>query len=451
MMQQLFELSVNVLENAIILDFMNRYFGFKQPKPRRYLICGIAFALLFLQISVLNVYLPLDNLGTYIAVVILFLYARANLAGIVTVQVFISILLMTIITLIAYGTNLLISSLSGLEPRILILQFSSVRIAAVLLTKMILFYVTRILLHFNEQNLRTNDLIPLTVIPLFSLLCVTLMMKAAFHDPDMQQIFLYATLCIFITNLLTYNLFIRVSKDHKNLMELALLRQKQEYTKKELEEAGILYREMSAVRHDSKNHIMILSGLLKNGEIDSAQQMLGQLLNTHDIYEPNMPDTGNDVLNAALGIKLSICREQNITVLLNVQNALSWVEPVDLSSLIGNLMDNAIEASTKSANPSVEAVIVPQEQYVSIVISNSIAQSVLGQNPHLRTTKRHTNEHGFGVRNIRKIVGKYNGLIDFYEYQQRFVCDILLPVPDEMLQKKSAHTYVVCEKRCTTV
>lgn len=62
---------------------------------------------------------------------------------------------------------------------------------------------------------------------------------------------------------------------------------------------------------------------------------------------------------------------------------------------------------------------------MSIVVSNSIKDSVLKDNPELTTTKSSVN-HGYGILNIKKIVQKYDGLIRFYENEDKFIADVLL-------------------------
>ena len=74
----------------------------------------------------------------------------------------------------------------------------------------------------------------------------------------------------------------------------------------------------------------------------------------------------------------------------------------------------------------VDIHIQPQGAYSSIVIANDIAHPVLSDNPALRTTKNIRYRHGFGIQNMRQAVERNQGLIRFYEQNDRFICDILL-------------------------
>ncbi len=97
---------------------------------------------------------------------------------------------------------------------------------------------------------------------------------------------------------------------------------------------------------------------------------------------------------------------------------------MDLCSLLGNVLDNAISASEKCDLNSrlVEVKITAIGSRVIILVKNSIPCSVLKCNPKLSSTKSTPEEHGFGVKTIKSIVEKYNGKVDFYEEGLTFIC-----------------------------
>ncbi len=99
----------------------------------------------------------------------------------------------------------------------------------------------------------------------------------------------------------------------------------------------------------------------------------------------------------------------------------------DLCNLIGNMLDNAIEAAEKvDSGAAVEVSIFSDKYQLIITVSNSILQSVLRNNSDLKTTKNETSSHGFGIKSIRAIAKKYDGLVDFYEENITFFCRVIL-------------------------
>ena len=64
---------------------------------------------------------------------------------------------------------------------------------------------------------------------------------------------------------------------------------------------------------------------------------------------------------------------------------------------------------------------------MSICVENTVAAPVLAENPGLETTKEDRSLHGLGTKNIRKIVEKYGGMMEYREEGKLFICDILIP------------------------
>ena len=109
-----------------------------------------------------------------------------------------------------------------------------------------------------------------------------------------------------------------------------------------------------------------------------------------------------------------------------IADSLQFMSADDICVLLGNLLDNAISAARQTDAKQINLNIQPQDTYVSIVLANSIKADILADNPTLETTKQKKNGHGYGIKNIRKVVQKYHGLIRFYEDSGMFISDILL-------------------------
>ena len=101
-------------------------------------------------------------------------------------------------------------------------------------------------------------------------------------------------------------------------------------------------------------------------------------------------------------------------------------DSLDLTVLLSNVLDNAIEACEKCEKPQLQIIISDQKNYLSILVSNSITYSVLETNPELKTTKKDKGFHGLGTVSIRNIVDKYQGMLNYSEKDGLFTCSILL-------------------------
>lgn len=136
--------------------------------------------------------------------------------------------------------------------------------------------------------------------------------------------------------------------------------------------------------------------------------------------------SGNDALDAILNTKQAAAHQYGINFDAVIADSLQFMSADDICILFGNLLDNAISAARNTEIKQINLNIQPQDTYVSIVLTNSVKEDILATNPTLKTTKQKKDGHGYGIKNVRKVVQKYHGLIRFYEDSGMFVSDILL-------------------------
>ena len=121
-------------------------------------------------------------------------------------------------------TALLVAELSGNNVTLLLSRFNSVRIISILITKLLFFVITRIILRVKENGkIKWLDFIPLAAIPTLSIITITLMMYAAIQEPHIQNIVFYAVCIVLALNILIYFLFVRLGQVSKIQTEMALL------------------------------------------------------------------------------------------------------------------------------------------------------------------------------------------------------------------------------------
>ena len=138
--------------------------------------------------------------------------------------------------------------------------------------------------------------------------------------------------------------------------------------------------------------------------------------------------TDNKMLDAILHTKLPICQENLIA--LHMQVALDpRYQNMDYMITVSNLLDNAIEAEQMEDqnNRCIRFEVTENEHIISTVIQNYITDSILDKNPQLQTTKGDSAEHGLGLKSVRMIVSKHNGMIDIYEKDHMFCVHTIFP------------------------
>ena len=165
-----------------------------------------------------------------------------------------------------------------------------------------------------------------------------------------------------------------------------------------------------------------------------SEEELRELEKTVNEYECS-PKTGNKALDTVLSEKTYICNNQNIPFYIRVkEDLLGFLRIGDLTSLFGNLLDNAIEYEEKVEDVKQRFILLKicrKGHIISVHIENYCNTSVQFKDGLPLSTKGDNRYHGFGVKSICYIVKKYNGNIRFYKENDIYNADIIFPVPEE--------------------
>lgn len=198
---------------------------------------------------------------------------------------------------------------------------------------------------------------------------------------------------------------------------------------KHCEEVKNIYREIRGWRHDYHNHIQTLKAYRKleeNKKLDDYLISLDADLTSID----SLIKSGNVMVDAILNSKLSLAKSRkiNINAKATVPSELS-VSEIDLCVIIGNLLDNAMEASLKLDNEAARYIriyidIKREQLYISV--TNTSGGSVSKQNGRYLTAKG--GNHGFGLMRVDRLVDKYEGYIKQRDEEGAFTTEIILPL-----------------------
>lgn len=176
-----------------------------------------------------------------------------------------------------------------------------------------------------------------------------------------------------------------------------------------------------SIYHDLKNHLLIL----RSGESQEMIDMLdGQIADYENYYR-----TGNRFLDVIVRDKALIAQEKGIDFSAMVHfEAGGFMEPLDISTLFGNALDNAIEASMR----------LPQERRLITLKANRSHDMLLilvennkkeAEEIQEGTSKKDKFLHGFGLSNIQKTVERYQGDCFVREERDKFVLKLIIPIP----------------------
>jgi hypothetical protein len=428
MVETIFELGINLVETLIIIDFVTRYLGCKYQGNLKTIGFISAWLLAFIELSIVNHIAAFEGIGVFIPITIYVIYACLFLNGSTLQKLWISALIEIVVLTIAVGTNLIVCQLLGYDPNAMITVFNATRVIGVIITKVILFYVTRIILRHKYKNpLENKSWIMLILVPVVTIVSLSALMMVAMKYDEIVGYIICGMSGILLANIITYYFFSTLNKEYENELKIKLLEQNNENAEKELESAGAFVQQMQSARHDMQNQLTIISNYIDAGKYGEARKYINSLSDTYLPTVKSFINTDNEAFNAIVNSKIAVCNQKNIYIeIKEMKNVLKDFNAIDTGILFGNLLDNAIEAAQETDSRRITVDIMQKGHYLSVLVTNSIKTSVLKTNEELRTSKDDKLLHGIGIKSVKALVEKYDGMINFFEKNGEFCCHIML-------------------------
>ena len=241
----------------------------------------------------------------------------------------------------------------------------------------------------------------------------------------------YSFLCVvtgiaaFVSMYFLY--FMRVlDGKHELDLRLAMMKQQEEmqfnYYRRQQEQ----YRKSVAILHDVSRHIRSIENLYQTGE---GEQALRYTKEIDSILKPLVPVeySDNPMLNILLTDKKLLAEQEGIRFNITVQcSGLEFIEPVDVTVLFANLLDNAMEACRQcKTKKEIHVSIRSYNEMVSIRIENTVEKEVRFS-PEGRPIRENGKQGGIGILNVEKCVEKYGGSVLYRQKNGKLYSDVLL-------------------------
>lgn len=229
---------------------------------------------------------------------------------------------------------------------------------------------------------------------------------------DIVAMLLFNCCTTLVTVIITFLLF-RFTREHQRTVEQQFLIQDLKLSESILAQMEENASQIKEIKHELGNYAVYISQLLKRKDYDTLSKYVQAIdpWNT-DVTEPIA--TGNSVCNSIVNQKLSYARSLGIAAEAIV--SLPEEMPLDdlaLCSLLGNMLSNAIEACKDQENAFLRLKIYPAKDYLVFRTDNSVSEDILEKNPHLLSTKEDAENHGIGMRVMRRIADQHNGMLHY--------------------------------------
>lgn len=311
----------------------------------------------------------------------------------------------------------------------------SVKLSITLVKNLLGLMAVKILIYNRKSvsaSIKTIYYLMMLIVPVISLVLAYVILDLIM-DSGRENVSLpiIGLLCLMYVNAIIFAVFEgymrQVNKEYRYvLMEKQLDLQLAHY--KQLAESRNHIRE---IWHDFKNHIQCMRILYDKGDMES----LGEYIRNLSCYEEkaDVLDTGNPVIDALLSHKQSIARQNGIRfdMELIIPPGIS-IPPADICSILGNSLDNAIEACCRIKRPDIEKKIslslTYKNDYLVMVLINTFEEEPQRQGRRFKTWKSSPQFHGLGLQSIERTVEQYGGNMRINVESGTFSLKVLLPV-----------------------
>lgn len=427
------EVGADLFESALYVIFLD-LFHTRRLKGRKACACSfVCFLLLSANILASDMVTFYSGLPIAIDLVITICYARLCLHGTIWAQLG-SILLyqmgligaaVMVIGGLSFGKDmglLLWMDVNSLERAFMLAGNK------VLLTVYVIFLI-RQKQHFEARRSREAFLVlflvPIVVITL-SVILLKLLFEIYYADERGGMIMGIMVGIVFLLAVVMY-LYTRVVQKEQQEREKEYAITMAEEQKQSYQNLFRQYEDIRIMEHDMKNRLLGMKNYFVSGEIDRGVEKIDELL---EVYGANAAGwvKGGCPWQTVIESKLTYAKEQGISVESRVEKGdYSAVNDIDFCIILGNLLDNAVEAQAGGMDKRIRLYVSEDKGMIYVRLENNVPE---GADIRLwGTGKKDSARHGFGIRSVREIIKRYEGRIDYETGGGKVVATVLLQIP----------------------
>ena len=228
----------------------------------------------------------------------------------------------------------------------------------------------------------------------------------------------YAVFFISISGAI-YSIFLTLGLAIKNILSIRRNGELQSFMQMQKEQYDYQLRQSVAVRrfkHDIINHVGALRELVNQKKTEDAKEYIDTIWNIQEGFDLKI-HTGDSFLDVIMNYYLYLAAKQSIKFAVSGKLVGKMhLEMFDITTLMGNILQNAMEATIKADDPKIQVEFIEHKKEFFIVVSNSVVEKPNIKKDFFMTSKRDKMNHGFGMKNIVAVVEKYYG-----EYYMEFI------------------------------
>lgn len=402
---------VFVIETIISIFYFNNKFKLKRNKEMIFLVAFISSVISF---SVAKLNTPALNLLSFFVCnfLILILCYKVNIKS----SLFHSFLLLSFMIVTEILVFFIFSVLFSVDLDICFNDKYMLIIQATI-SKLLYFVTVYFSAKFSSKEYKSDRSYSSLFLCILPIASIVFMYTSIFLciEYSVNENFKFAlvicNLLSLLSNIVVFYVHDKTIKTNRKYTELLLTQQKEDNRVSYYELLKEQNVNSKVLIHDITKHLNSLKMLSMNNNADIVDY-IDNIENDFDIMNP-IDYSNNALLNLITNRYYQICKKENISFEINIQNTqLDFMSEPDITSLFDNLIANATEAAKQSENKFIIfSIDIRNSNFLVISVLNSSDKKPLQVNENIISSKKDSEMHGIGIKSIKRVVKKYDGII----------------------------------------
>lgn len=419
------EYLVSFIEALMSFVFCGVFLNKRKELDFKYpVVISLGYALLLVLLGMIKLFSAVNTAVNFIILAaILFLYFHSKpLKTLITLVSYYGVVFITDLVTTAFT-----SSFSGTTISELFSTFSVGRVITSLTSKAILIVICltfyRVGRKKNANNTKAHAIFSLFSV---SLLLVSVMLYFGYSKNNSGQTNFTLSFFFIVILMLIVAVYLVVTyffDSQQKQQEFELAKQQSQMLERSLKEQENTFSLWRKSVHDYKNTVLALDAMIKNGDTDKLSEYLEQEKQSF-LHRAEYIHTGNMTVDTVINTKFAVAAENGIAFTVNAAMPEKCVvSDIHLASVIGNLIDNAIEAEEKENKPYIDIQISTAQSFFIIKIVNKCSAPP----ESTETSKSDKPHHGIGLKSVANTVKEYNGDFELTFENDQAIAKVLIP------------------------
>lgn len=418
------ELLLPLLHLLIIQKYMNIFLGSEYRNLKGYIEWSIYYVFLFINNIDITFPPQLLLIGN---VLLIFMISSATHKRHTMQRCIFSLLICTVWMLVEVIVMMILKTV-GFDSVIL-------QDAGSFISKMCMLLLSVIISHYIKDNyyseISLRYFLIILLIPASSIYIMHHIFLIAASHSEYMIFSATASFLLLFVNYVIFEVYDRISRNAELREQNRLYVQQLELCGKQAEERDRLYLEIRRIRHDLRNHLSGLLGMLQKSQISEAEKYLTQMLDAGIGEQPEeVSRSGNIVVDSLINHAYASAQKDNIHFNINILIPASLpFESGHLAIILGNLLDNALEACREIQNGKkfIYLDISYTKEVFQLIIKNNYQEKRKANSiGHYFTTKSDTIHHGLGLSSIQHAIENYHGQMEITDKANEFQVIVIM-------------------------